>query len=755
MFSFRSKAKKDDHRAADVAAAGGVGLWEWDAGAGRFWFSDHARELLQLKNSPSTVVEIQKRIFSDDQAKFLHAFTHSTADKPIEMTLRLELRPEYYRWLRWRGRLQTIGGDARMVGTIQDVHEERLIQLELEFTQEMLNEAQRIARLGSWQYDIVAKHLFWSEETFYIFGRDPALGAPQGDMQSRYFNADDFAAWRARAESAIRAGHAYQSDLRAMRDDGHNIMVRIMGRPLFDKGGNPYLVVGTIQDITDWVDMQRAQARAVENQQTQSQFLASVSHEIRTPMNAIFGMAQLLLRANLPPQQMEQARVVLSAAQDLLALINDLLDMAKVEAGHMTLENISFDLLEMLREVTVLHAGKIFSKDLEFVVDLDAQLPRMVEGDALRLKQIIGNLLSNAAKFTKQGQITLKVSAEGQAGAQQIIRFAVQDTGIGIPPHKLESVFQKYVQAEASTAREYGGTGLGLSICRELVQLMGGEIYVTSDTHGTRFWFDVPLHQIKADPLPPLRARVLLLEPAAVAAQNISAQLQSLQAEVVPVSRAEELFTALADVGGVPFTHILLAEHPSYDSNQLATRIRETASQQLKIILLSLPITQTVTSPAFNAIMLKPALPHELRRVLAGLPVENSALPKTNLKILLAEDNRASQTALVRAFTELGCQVTAVDHGQDAVATAQKDRFDLIFMDVQMPMMDGLSATRALCAFWEQQNQPQIPIIGLTGNVGAQDRASCIAAGMKDVITKPVMLDNLRAALERYAHHAT
>ena len=770
MFSFLNAFKnsgkvrqKNSGRAADIAAAGGVGLWEWHADAGRFWFSDYAHKLLQLGDVIPSLVEIQKRIYTQDQGAFLRAFTNAVAtDQALEITLRLQMQPEKFRWLRWRGQMKQIGDEECLTGTVQDVHDEKLTQLELEFTQEMLNEAQKIARLGSWQYDIVSEHFFWSEETFNIFGRDIALGPPQGVAQYRYFDRDDFDAFKEKERAAIQSGHPYQSDLHGLRDDGHAIMVRIIGRPVFDHAGNPYLIVGTIQDITDWTDLQQAHARAEENQRTQSQFLASVSHEIRTPMNAIFGMAQLLLRANLPPQQTEQVRVVLTAARDLLAIINDLLDLARMESGHMAVESLPFDLLEMLREVTVLHGSKIYNKRLDFIVELAPLLPRMVEGDALRLKQVIGNLLSNAEKFTRHGQITLKVTIEGQAGPQTILRFTVTDSGVGIPPHRLASVFQKYVQAENSTAREYGGTGLGLAICRELVQLMGGEIHVTSDGQtGTRFWFDVPLHPIPNDVEPPTHARILLLEPSAIEAENLQAQLHAIGAQVVVISHVDNLLPALTSAaaqGG--FTHVLIADNERYGANIIATAVRASMPTEMPgLILLALPITQTLTNDEFDAISLKPALPHELRRVLLAASKnpsevdEKTASPR--LRVLLAEDNRANQTALQHALEDLHCQVTVVSHGQQARDIAQKQRFSLIIMDLQMPVLDGLAATRELRNDWATENKPPVPILGLTGNAEAQNRAECLAAGMVDVLIKPVMLDKLREALENYAQHDT
>ncbi|HRJ12754.1 MAG TPA: ATP-binding protein, partial [Alphaproteobacteria bacterium] len=722
-----------------------------DSAKGKFWLSEFSKGLLKLSGTPG-LPEIEKRIFIEDQAKFLDAFTGMVRDSNFEIAVRIEVKPEYFRWMRWKGGPRRSGEDTHLAGTLQDIHEEYLTQTELKFTQDMLSEAQKIARLGSWQYDIPSDRLFWNEETFSIFGRDISLGPPQGEMQRRYFDSEDFDMLQSKAQTALASGHPYEADLRAIRDDGHQIMVRMIGRPLFDRSGNPYLVVGTIQDITDWMDLRRAHERAEESQRVQNQFLANVSHEIRTPMNAIFGMAQLLLMGKQSPQQAEQTKVILTAARDLLAIINDLLDLARVEAGHMQLENISFDLPEMVREVTVLHGSKIYNKGIEFMIEMDDSLPQMVEGDPLRLKQIIGNLLSNAAKFTKQGQITLTVSSEGQAGQQQIIRFAVTDTGVGISAHRLAHVFEKYVQAEASTAREYGGTGLGLAICRELVELMGGEIHVASDEKsGTRFWFDVALYPLAGEVEKAVPANPLVLEPSAKAAENLMAQFNRIGVRPTIVSHVNNLLPALNE----KFTHVIISDSTQYDANNIAASMHHALikqSERPQLVLLALPTTLTLTSDAFDAITLKPTMAHELRRVLAPVDLTEASKKQKSLrpKVLLVEDNQANQVVLARAIEGLGCEAIIANHGREAVTRVKKGSYALIIMDLQMPVLDGLTAAAELYEYWTSEKKSHTPIVGLTGNAGDQDRAACMAAGMQDMLVKPVMLDDLRAVVQKF-----
>jgi len=618
-------------RAADIAAAGGIGLWEWDIATERFWFSDYAKLLLHVTGGEIKLAEVQARLYPEDHSVFVRAFQNiAESAESFEVMARAQSKGDSFHWLRWRGQVRQMSDGFRLTGTIQDVHEERLTQLELEFTQEMLNEAQRIARLGSWQYDIASDRIFWSAATFHIFGRDIALGPPQGDTQARYFDADDFRMLNSKTQNAIQSGHPYQCDLHAARDDGHTIIVRVIGRPIFDRMGRASLVIGTMQDITDWADLQQAQARAEEKQRTQNQFLANVRHEIHTPMNAIFGMAQMLLMTPLPPQQAEQAWVILTAARDLLTIIDNLLDLSKAESGHMNLENVIFDLQEQLGEVVALHASKIYNKGLEFLVNFGPDVPSMLEGDPTRLKQVIGNLISNAEKFTRQGHIIISVTTEGSAALRQIIRFAVIDTGIDIPSHHLESVFQKDFQAAASTARQYGGSSLGLAICAELVDLMGGEIHVTSDQNsGTCFWFDIPMHAVASDMPLVLNAKVLVLEPLPLAAENIATQLKSLGADVVMINDKHDLAPNLAKH---PFSHVLVADHTEYDANIIAAEVRkEHHDKGLKLILLMRPTAQIVSHDAFDAVIGKPTLPNELRRILQAPETKGSPIDPTAL----------------------------------------------------------------------------------------------------------------------------
>lgn len=759
FFSFLSR--KPSQLGAQIASSGGIGLWRWEPESQTFWFSDHALVLLKTKLLPKSkpsLLQIQKRLFTDDQDKFAQAFLDMPRSQAFEMVVRVQYAPDYYRWLRWRGSWQEKDDYQFLSGTLQDIHDERLTQLELEFTQEMLNEAQRIARLGSWQYDLVSKHLFWSEQTYQIFGRDISLGAPQQKNQYRYFNADDAVVLREKVKTSLRASHPYEMDVRAIRDDGREITVRIIGRPLFDHTGNPYLLIGTVQDITDWVDLHQAKIRTEQNQRAQSQFLASVSHEIRTPMNAIFGMVQLLLRADLPKRQAEQAKVVLSAATDLLAIINDLLDMAKLESGQMTLEITDFDLAENLREVTVLHGGKIYSKNLEFVVEMDSELPRMVSGDPLRLKQVIGNLLSNAAKFTKEGQIVLRVSVEGRVGQQVVLRFSVQDSGVGIPPHRLAAVFQKYVQAEVSTAREYGGTGLGLAICQELVQMMGGEIQVTSDgQHGTRFWFDVPFVPVQSDAEIPVDAHVLVLEPVEISAKNLETALHQLGAKVQMVSTPQQFISAL---GSGSYSHVVISDNVKYDCSTMGASVRTLSLASLpKLVLITLPISHTPSHDVFDAVILRPVFAHDLHRALTdgddqtvlARQIPNAHQPR----ILVAEDNQTNQQSISDALEKLGYVPQRVSHGEAAVSAAAYRQFAAILLDVQMPMLDGMAATRQIRAAETKDNKPPQCIIGLMASDNESQKAACLGAGMNDVLVQPVTRDMLRDMLQKHVSQPT
>jgi PAS domain S-box-containing protein len=412
---------------------------------------------------------------------------------------------------------------------------------------------------------------------------------------------------------------------------------------------------------------------AREATQLKSRFMANISHELRTPMNGVLGMTELLLNTPLKPEQQEFADSIKRSATSLLSLINDILDLSRVEAGKLKIEQVPFSLKTILDETSSLFTLQARAKGLEFVTDFGANVPASAIGDGLRLRQVLNNLLGNAIKFTDAGRIGLAAAVSSDTAATFELRFTVHDTGIGISQADQARIFERFIQADTSSTRKYGGTGLGLAISKELVELLGGEIGVESQPdRGSRFWFTVTLGRVAHG----------TVEKEAKAA--------------VPV----------------------------------------------KVATPAIPAAVKVNIPVAPA----PAAPIPKGARLATL---TAALKGRKPRILLAEDNEINQRITMRLLEKLGAAAEAVVNGKLAVEAISKKRYDLIFMDCQMPEMDGFEAT-AVIRNRERDGDHKTPICALTANAMEGDREKCLAAGMDDYVTKPVSVEKLQVAIERW-----
>lgn len=523
-----------------------------------------------------------------------------------------------------------------------------------------------------------------------------------------------------------------------------------------------------------------------------SQFLANMSHEIRTPMNAMLGMLALLQQTSLLARQADYVRKAEAAAQSLLALINDILDFSKIEAGKMALDIQPFDLEELLQGVSVISAANITSKDMEVLFDIDPALPRLLMGDALRLKQVLLNLASNAIKFTARGEVVIKVELRStQADTTANIRFTVSDTGIGIAPENQERIFAGFTQAEASTTRRFGGTGLGLSICRKLIQLMDGELLLDSELgKGSRFSFEVTLPVASSEALPyrqPLRARdpsapadrVLVVDDNPVALRLLTKAAQSQGWQVDQAKSGSEALVRWreADACGTEYDLVLLdARMSDIDGWQVAESMRRqmkdrghdqspTVDTRLFLVGTSnrdmvdhqgqgsqLPVDGIVIKPLTGA-MLRSAYEAALAAVAPTsdtAPDTTTARPLTGLRILVVEDNAVNQQVAEELLSAQGASVDLAVNGLlgvEAISTADSSHkpYDLVLMDMQMPIMDGLTATK------EVRKLPAglaVPIVAMTANAMVSDREACLEAGMNDHIGKPFVLRELVSKIQ-------
>ncbi len=650
---------------------------------------------------------------------------------------------------------------------------------------ERINIATESAGICSWELDLVARRYLWLENPIEAL---TYRGTPE-NLDVEHIEEMVLPEDRRVFRETVAAALAEKSDrismrYRARRADGTTVHVQNYGRIILDDNGAPSRLLGVSWDISEEVaasELLRQQTEAAHAaSRAKSHFLANVSHEIRTPMNGIIGMTGLLLDTHLDRAQRDYAETIRSSADSLLTVINDILDFSKIEAGKLELESIELDLRANVEDVGTAMAFQAATKGLELIVNVEPQIKGRVLGDPQRLRQCLVNLVSNAIKFTQQGEIVIEVR-DRSSGADSLTYFEVRDTGMGIAEKTLELLFQPFVQADSSTTRHFGGTGLGLSIVRKLVELMGGEIGVSSEVGvGSKFFFTLPLK-----PAPDLglerrvRAaaggRILIVDDNVTNQKVLSAQLVHAGYSVTSVSSGvaalDELQNAVASDHRFDMV-ITDFQMPDMDGAMLGERIiamRGLADTRL-VMLTSLDRhgdTPRLAALGFAAYLTKPVRVRELidavARVMSGGPrqwqMETQPMITLNMltqtraqqrfagHVLLVEDNFVNQKVAVRFLERLGCTVEVAGNGAEGVAACKERHFDIVLMDLQMPVMDGMTATRKIRG---GETSGHIPIIALTANAMTGDRELCEAAGMDGYLTKPIEVERLRNILTKF-----
>jgi len=708
---------------------------------------------------------------------------HFRGETPlIEIEHCVHLKSGEWMWLALRAKCTSFSAahhPRRVLGTIQNINARKRADEALRLSQAETRKLSLVASKTDNAVIITDSHgnIEWANNSYTrLTGRRLAQVARRPLLE--YLSSPDAdPAAVGRIKSALAAAEPVSTEVIQLATDDRRFHVHLDVQPVMGDEGSVdnYIVIAT--DITARVEtehqLRRAKEEADSASRSKSEFLAAMSHEIRTPMNGVIGMTSLLLETELNPEQRDYVSTIRTSGDALLSIINEILDFSKIESGKMELDNQPYELTQCVEEVVDIFAAQAAAKDIELAYCIDPLVPPCILGDSTRLRQILVNLTNNAVKFTPRGSITLEVRvAEGHAtdGGPFLLDFLITDTGIGIPPDRFGLLFKPFSQVDSSTTRKYGGTGLGLAICHRLCEMMGGRIEVESTPDvGSRFRFFIQTSAVTFEgytppqlPALPLTGAVLAVDDLAVNRTMLTQSLRSWSLHPLPAANAAEALLLATE--HKPVAAIIDQDLAGESGVELIAKIRATRPG-LPIVLLAPAHGSQKRDDNLDDLVIrlpKPIKPYPLhdalRRVLAGAAARPGASGQGGtilrlaesipLEILLVEDNPVNQKVALGLLGRMGYKPAAAGNGVEAVAAAQGRRFDLVFMDLQMPEMDGLTAAREIRRLLPQERQPVI--LALTANAMAGDRELCLAAGMNDHLAKPVKADDLQAAIQRF-----
>jgi PAS domain S-box-containing protein len=766
-----------------------LGSWRFDKVSGTFHCSAETHGLLGLtRHTPLKTADFLPLVHADDASALEKAWQAALKGKSLDFEFRVNVNGET-RWLRARGESQGDSGHGmeQLDGVLQDITQSKQADLALHHREKVLSAVMAQSEVGIMLVDPQTLAILEFNQTAHNM-----LGYSHEEF-SRLCIPDISAGCqlnelRTISEQLMTSGHeAFENAHR--RKDGSSIECGV-NLSLVEIGELRYISV-IVTDISERKASERALLRyqtslqdmvrertaelaaakeaAETANQTKSAFLANMSHEIRTPMNAIIGLTHLLRRDTQDNRQLQQLDKINDAAHHLLGIINDILDFSKIEAGRMSLDPTEFDVERTVSNVCNLVQERAQAKGLELVMDITA-LPRRLYGDGLRLGQVLLNFASNAVKFTPNGSVVLRGLPLQRPDQSYWVRFEVRDTGIGLTEEQKAKLFHPFMQADISTTRKFGGTGLGLAISRRLTEMMGGRVGVESTQgHGSVFWMEAPYRVADTQDTPqhtclPPNGRVLVVDDMEDARLSIAATLTSLGARADTAASGPEALHLLAkaDASHDPYLAVLVDwAMPGMDGLSTGDHAQSlTLQRRPRMWLISATadpgaatwrphgfsgyIGKPVTARGLHDSLCQPNIQHTTDKVLLA---EQMLQRRTNVRVLLAEDNPLNQEVALDLLRHAGLQADVANDGTEALSLAQRNPYDLILMDLQMPRMDGIQATRAIRAGGLNSNTP---ILAMTANAYDDDRQTCFDSGMNDHIAKPVDPDVLYATLLRW-----
>lgn len=799
--------------------AANIGLWDWHTETNEVRFSREWKSQLGYKDTelPDAFETWEDRLHPSDHARAIGYVQKYLAhpDGEYQQDFRLRHKDGSYRWIEARASFVTepTGQRVRLLGSHTDITARKQAEEALRASELRLRCTLDVATDGLWDWNLSTKLAYYSPSWIRLLGLEDQEIPLNNivDWKSRIHSED--LPWVDQALSEHLAGQtaSYIVEHRVRHRSGEWKWFSMRGKVVqWDEQSHPLRMMGTMTDITERklseealaqaaqdlekknIELAEARDKALDAAKMKAEFLATMSHEIRTPMNGVIGMTGLLLDTTLSSEQRELAETVRRSGEHLLDIINDILDFSKVEAGKLDLEGLDFDLRTTVEDAISLIGERAYSKGLELAYLVQGGVPTALRGDPGRLRQILTNLVGNAIKFTERGEVVVMISAEATPASHPVsrasywmLRFEVTDTGIGLTSEQRAKLFQPFTQADGSTTRKFGGTGLGLAICKQLVEMMGGQIGVNSVAgQGSTFWFTAKFdvqpegNQAAVQPQAALKGRrILVVDNHITTRKMLEHQLREagiLCEGVEDGDQALDHLRSAAEQGSPCDLVIMDMQLSGMDVLDVARRIKAEPRISLTCLILQTSWgrrgdAKAAQDAGFAAYLTKPIRQSQLHECLSLVLANSSSAAPTGAqpaaplitrhslsevqarsrgRILVAEDNPVNQKVAVKMIEKLGYRVDVAGNGREAIEALERIPYAIVFMDCHMPEMDGFEATRAIRC--REAGGRRIPIIAMTANAMQEDRQQCLAAGMDDFLSKPVAGKALAATLNRW-----